>query len=63
MVFESMDEQQQSLHWIGRVPSSSNPADPLSRGTLAGIEFLRPFTIRDCHCPISSFPLKGIVQG
>ena len=63
MVFESMDEQQQSLHWIGRVSSSSNPADPPSRGTLAGIEFLRPFTIRDCHCPISSFPLKGIVQG
>ena len=27
MVFEELDEKQQSLHWVGRVPSASNPAD------------------------------------
>ena len=62
MIFEALDEQQQSLHWIGRVPSASNPADPPSRGTLDGLQFLQPFTVRDCSCPISNVPLKRIVE-
>ena len=62
MVFEELDEKQQSLHWVGRVPSASNPADPPSRGTLAGLEFLRPFSTCEGKCPITLKQLQSIVK-
>eukprot|EP00435_Cladocopium_sp_Y103_P006857 s546_g2.t1 len=62
MVFEVMDEKHQSLHWVGRVPSASNPADPPSRGTLEGLEFLGELMITECYCPISNKQLKRIVN-
>eukprot|EP00435_Cladocopium_sp_Y103_P036529 s3063_g9.t1 len=62
MVFEIMDEKHQSLHWVGRVPSASNPADPPSRGTLKGLEFLGDLVITECNCPISNKQLKRIVN-
>ena len=62
MVFEKLDEKQQSLHWVGRVPSSSNPADPPSRGTLDSISFLRPFSIINAVCPITKECLKSDVK-
>ena len=62
MVFEKMDERQQTLHWICRVPSSSNPADPPSRGTLETISFLKPFEICDGLCPITNKCLRSDVK-
>ena len=62
MIFEILDERQQSLHWIARVPSQSNPADPPSRGTLSGLEFFRPFVLCECSCPVTSKPLKPVVK-
>ena len=62
MVFEELDEKQQSLHWVGRVPSASNPADPPSRGTLAGLEFLRSFATCEGKCPVTLKQLQSIVK-
>jgi hypothetical protein len=62
MVFEELDEKQQSLHWVGRVPSASNPADPPSRGTLAGLEFLRSFSTCEGKCPVTLKQLQSIVK-
>ena len=62
MTFEILDEKQQSLHWFARVPSSSNPADPPSRGTLSGLEFLKPFVLCESFCPVTNKPLMQIVK-
>ena len=62
MIFEKMDEKQQSLHWICRVPSSSNPADPPSRGTVQPINFLKPFSICNATCPITNQCLQSDVK-
>ena len=63
MVFEKIDETQQSLHWVvGRVPSSSNPADPPSRGTVDTISFLKPFSICNGKCPITNARLQSDVK-
>ena len=62
MTFETLDEKQQSLHWFARVPSSSNPADPPSRGTLSGLDFLKPFVVCESFCPVTNKPLMQIVK-
>ena len=62
MIFEKMDEEQQSLHWICRVPSHSNPADPPSRGTLETISFMKPFSICNGICPITNRCLQSDVK-
>eukprot|EP00435_Cladocopium_sp_Y103_P050211 s1922_g15.t1 len=62
MVFEVMDEKHQSLHWVGRVPSASNPADPPSRGTLKGLKFLGDLIVNECFCPMSNKQLRRIVS-
>ena len=62
MTFETLDEKQQSLHWFARVPSSSNPADPPSRGTLSGLDFLKPFVVCESSCPVTNKPLMQIVK-
>ena len=62
MIFEILDEKQQSLHWFARVPSASNPADPPSRGVLSGLDFLRPFVICDSFCPVTNKCLMQTVK-
>ena len=61
MIFETLDEEQQSLHWIARVPSPSNPADPPSRSSLSELDFLRPFEVCQCQCPVTGKTLQKIV--
>ena len=62
MVFEAMDEELQALLWVGRVPSSSNPSDPPSRGTLDGLDFLRPFDVCNGICPVMNVTLQALVK-
>eukprot|EP00435_Cladocopium_sp_Y103_P038153 s357_g10.t1 len=63
MTYEMLDERIQPLAWVARVPSSSNPADPPSRGTLVGLEFLMPFNVCQCKCPVMQRELQQIVNG
>ena len=62
MAFERIDERQQTLHWVCRVPSSSNPADPPSRGTVETIAFLKPFSICNGKCPLTNALLQSDVK-
>ena len=49
------------LLWVARVPSSSNVADHPSRGSLAELAFLKPYSVIYPKCPISGVCLKSIV--
>ena len=56
---ESLDEEHEFLLWISRVPSSSNPSDPPSRGKLSDIFFLGDIHVVDMICPVFGKPVKS----
>ena len=45
--------------WTSRVPSSSNPADPPSGGSISEIAFLEKINVIDPECPISKTRMKS----
>jgi hypothetical protein len=54
-------DQDSHLLWVARVPSSSNIADHPSRGSLAELSFLRPFTCVNPKCPVFGAALNDIL--
>ena len=55
---EKDDLEKPCYAWATRVPSESNVADPPSRGTLEGLEFLRPLHKDRAWCPILQTQLQ-----
>ena len=49
------------LLWVARVPSKSNVADWPSRGSLAELSFLKPYTCVKPTCPMVHAPLSSIL--
>jgi hypothetical protein len=56
---EVIDEGHPMHLWTSRVPSSSNPADPPSRGRISDIAFLGKINVIDPVCPISKTQMKS----
>ena len=56
---EVIDEGHPMHLWTSRVPSSSNPADPPSRGRISDIAFLGKINVIDPVCPISKTRMKS----
>ena len=55
---EKDDLEKPCYAWATRAPSESNVADPPSRGTLEGLEFLRPLHKDRAWCPILQTQLQ-----
>ncbi len=60
LTFEACDFKFSTVPWIARVPSSSNMADPPSRGSVESISFLKPFEMVEAKCPISGRALRSL---
>lgn len=60
---ERIDAEYPSYIWYARVPSSSNVADPPSRGSLDGLGFLGRVMIEVPVCPLSGERLMTCVEG
>ena len=60
LTFEACDFKFSGVPWIARVPSSSNMADPPSRGSVESISFLKPFEMVEAKCPISGRALRSL---
>ena len=58
LLLEGPDEDS-FLLWVARVPSSSNVSDHPSRGSLAELSFLRPFTCVNPKCPMLGVTLDN----
>lgn len=58
LLLEGPDEDS-FLLWVARVPSSSNVSDHPSRGSLAELSFLRPFTCVNPTCPMLGVTLDN----
>ena len=56
---EIIDEQFPMHLWTSRVPSSSNPADPPSRGKISELAFLGKINVINAMCPISKTRMKS----
>ena len=57
---ERLDSEADNLVWMARVPSSSNVADPPSRGRWDEIDFLQPFDICFPCCPVTGKALRNL---
>ena len=57
MVLEETDDEMFANLWITRVPSSSNPADFPSRGSVSELAFLGAMQQCSPECPITNEPL------
>ena len=57
---ETLDSEADNLVWMARVPSSSNVADPPSRGRWDEIDFLQPFDICFPCCPVTGKALRSL---
>ena len=57
---EKIDSRLECMSWMARVPSSSNVADPPSRGSWTEIEFLQPYNLCKPKCPITGRALKHL---
>ena len=60
LAFEACDCEFSTVPWIARVPSSSNVADPPSRGSIDTISFLKPFKMVEAKRPISDRALRSL---
>lgn len=60
---ERIDAEYPPYIWYARVPSSSNVADPPSRGSLDGLGFLGRVMIEVPVCPLSGERLMTCVEG
>ena len=47
--------------WVARVPSSSNIADPPSRGSTVELDFLRPYKCVEPVCPMTKHLLMSTI--
>jgi hypothetical protein len=56
---ETVDESHPMHLWTARVPSSSNPADPPSRGSISEIAVLGKINVIDPVCPISKTQMRS----
>lgn len=63
LTLERLDQSSGSLVWMARVPSSSNVADPRSRGKWDELEFLKPFTFCKPQCPVTGRALENLAVG
>ena len=59
---ETIDMETRSLMWMSRVPSSSNIADPPSRGSLKELSFLEPICLDRAVCPCERVSLEPVVS-
>lgn len=59
LAYEKHDADRPAYAWYARVPSASNIADPPSRGSLDGFNFLEPFVIRQPMCPCGFGKLRS----
>eukprot|EP00435_Cladocopium_sp_Y103_P011809 s4361_g3.t1 len=59
LALERVDEKCPMHLWTARVPSSSNPADPPSRGSISDIAFLGDVRVIDAECPMTTTCLKS----
>ena len=63
MQLEMLDERFQALAWMTRVPSSSNVADPPSRGSLEELKVYKPCVVKQVTCPIKGQTLQSFLNG
>ncbi|CAL1129051.1 unnamed protein product [Cladocopium goreaui] len=61
LIFENLDERINSMLWMARVASKSNPADAPSRFSLRELSFLERLQISEAVCPIKGVKLKSYV--
>ena len=59
LALETIDESHPMHLWTFRVPSSSNPSDPPSRGSILETAFHGKINVIDPECPISKTQLKS----
>lgn len=57
---EKTDARSESLTWIARVASSSNVADPPSRGSLDALSFLGELKLECPSCPVMKETLESL---
>ena len=58
---EEIDSVLPAHVWASRVPSESNVADPPSRGSLNGLQFLGPLDVDKARCPFSGEEMSSVV--
>ena len=61
LIFENLDERINSMLWMARVASRSNPADAPSRFSLMELGFLERLQVSEAVCPIKGVKLKSYV--
>jgi hypothetical protein len=61
LIFENLDERINSMPWMARVSSKSNPADAPSRFSLIELGFLERVQVSEAVCPIKGVKLKSYV--
>jgi hypothetical protein len=59
LALETIDESHPMHLWTARVPSSSNPADPPSRGNVSDLAFLGQIDVVDAECPLTDTCLRS----